>query len=172
MRAIHRTRKLNPMTVVLSNQIDATRKSADQLESQLGHELRGAMFCYDVQDLAAGIVRLYHDIGRHVHHWQDYIAEGKNPAELPELAAMESGWFTLYSDLQACATKVTCLIKSIEAVGYPVEGKEQFKEAVQGLREITCFSLERVRDGKASIAAGNGVELDRFFDSLQGHSLT
>jgi hypothetical protein len=69
------------MAVVLSNRIDATGKSADQLESERSAEHRSAMFCVDVQDLAAEIVRLYQELGRQVEKWQDQIAKNQIPLE-------------------------------------------------------------------------------------------
>jgi hypothetical protein len=154
------------MAVVLSNQIDASVKSADELESGRTAEHRSAMFCFDVEDLAAEIVRLYHELGRQVEKWQDHLAKNEIPSEREQLLRLDETWLSLYTKLEATATKVVHLIKYTEGLGYRLDGKVAFKECLKGLREITCLSLDRVRGGFASIASGDGLELDQFFDSL------
>lgn len=146
------------MDIVLNNQLEASEKSADQLESELQRQIRGAEVCGEIQDLMKILVALLASLDQHVSKWRERTESGASELR----AGIEySGdyWIERYTRLEGTFLRTQKLINAIEELSFSVDGKREFLIAWKNLRSITCFSSESVREGIAQIKRGEVMPL-------------
>jgi hypothetical protein len=131
------------MNIVLKNQIEASEKSAQELENELMQCHRGAILSYNVQDLSRSAVTLFSEINDDVDRWQRDLYNCNHP-DSDELAQFGKEWEDLYRRLSNVFDKTFTLIGSLEKAGYPIDGKPEFLASWQELRGIVCFSQTQI----------------------------
>lgn len=141
------------MNIVLKNQVEASEKSAQQLEDELQHKHRWAMLCYNVQDLARSAVTLFSEINDDVDRWQRDLVDCTQPG-CEELVQFGKEWDDLYRRISGVFERTFGLIRALENKGYSVDGKKEFLEAWRELRGIVCFSRDRVAAAVEQIQRG------------------
>jgi hypothetical protein len=124
------------MTIVLRNQVEASKRSVEELEAAVSSGEKDVALSLEVQNLLASLVLQLSDLNRQVRWWQD----GSNPAGMPEL--LLEGF---YRSLGVSFEKADRLCQAAEKTGSKVEGREEFLRAWRDLRNITCFSVESIR---------------------------
>jgi hypothetical protein len=142
------------MTIVIRNQIEASEKSAQELESAIGRDHHEAAICFDLQDLARSEVTLLADINRDVERWQKSVAE-TTTGDAEESANCEKNWDALYRRLQGVFEKTAKLIQAMEERKFSIDGKAEFLKAWRDLRGVVCFSLEGISAACEQVRTGN-----------------
>lgn len=154
------------MSIVLKYQVEASEKSADEIDEQIRHDHRRAMLCYDVQDLSRSLVTLFQDINRDVERWQKEAA-GREPQLCAELQKHAREWDQLYKRLSAIFEKVAGFIRAMETFGFQIEGRQQFLIAWRELRAIVCFSQDQVAAAVEQVRTGRVRTLGEVRDGLR-----
>jgi hypothetical protein len=155
------------MTIVLKHQLEASEKSAEQLEGELQRQHHGAMLCYDVQDLMQSLVALFQTINRDVERWQgEFTAKPELRAEL-ENVGLE--WEGLYRRLAAIFDRTAPLLVEIERLGFILQNKPAFLSAWKELRGIICFSYQELATAVDQIRHGESKPLQEVMNELWDH---
>jgi hypothetical protein len=154
------------MTIVLKNQIDASERSAEELEGQFQREHRDAMLCVDVEDLLKELVRLVDETNRHVERFREDARRNAGDADRADVASFESGFLELYRKLDSIFPKAAALVSALEARGYSVNGKRPFQNAARELKGIVCFSPDAVRRSHQQALRGETRDLDQIMHEL------
>jgi hypothetical protein len=141
------------MSIVLKNQVEASEKSADELESELQRHHKRAMLCYDVQDLMKSVVSLLANINEDVERWQHDMVSGSDELR-KEIDRFGESWDSLYRRLEGIFGKVFGLVGAMEETGFTVEGKRAFLVAWKELRGIICFPRDRVIAASEQVRRG------------------
>jgi hypothetical protein len=149
------------MSIVLKNQVEASEKSADELESQLKISEAGAMLCHEVEAQMESVVDLFTDMNHFVERWQDDVEQGKPHAE-----ESGDGLYDLYVRLEKVASRAGELGRKLEGWGFEVAGKKPFLNAWRSLKGIVSISPERVAESFAQIRRGETRSLGEFADEL------
>jgi hypothetical protein len=147
------------MSIVLTNQVEASEKSADAL-GRLALEHERAVSCREVEALMDLVAATFADINRYVERWQDEVADGR--ALFDE--AFARGIFDIYVRLERAAHKTAQLGRTAEGWGYTLAGKARFLGAWRAMKGITSFDLDRVGESFAQIRRGDVQELGEFAD--------
>jgi hypothetical protein len=128
------------MNIVLKNQIEASEKSAHEIEIEFQQTHRWAMLCHDVQDLARSAVKLFSEMNDDVERWQaDMLAKDSNDS-----AGFEGQREEFYRRLANVFEKTAGLIQATEDAGFAFDGKAEFLAAWRELRGIVCFSRDEI----------------------------
>jgi len=130
------------MNIVLKNQVEASEKSAQELEEEISHTHGWALLCYNVQDLSRSAVNLLSEIGIDVERWQRDLAD--NAQQDSQMAQLGSEWENLYRRLAGVFEKTAGLLHRLETEGFAIDGKPEFLAAWKELRGIVCFSVDGV----------------------------
>lgn len=146
------------MSIVLKNQLDASERSATELEAELRRQHRRAMICYDVEDLARSLVTLFHEINRDVERWQGALATAA-PDQAGELERAGTEWEGLYRRLAGIYEKTAGLVRTVESWSFEVDDKREFLLTWRELRGIVCFSHDRVAAAAEQVRRGEVTSL-------------
>ena len=155
------------MNIVLRNHLEATEKSASEIEAQLKRDHQGAMLCYEVQDLIRSVVQLFADISKDVDRWQSEISATDDNTTL----VSTSDWLDLYRKLEGICAKAAGLIGQIELEQYQVEGKGKFLAVWRELRGITIFSEQQIATAAQQVRSSRMRSLGEIRDALSNSSL-
>lgn len=149
------------MSIVLKNRVEASEKSAQELEAVTPTHGR-ATICRDVEALMKQVVQISGDINAHVDQWQDDIAAGRMQYDESAARAL----FDLYVRLERTALKTAQLGRQMETSGFRPAGKAEFLQTWRNLKAVTSFSMERVAESVAQIQRGQTKSLGEFADEL------
>jgi hypothetical protein len=149
------------MSIVLQNQVEASEKSATELERQLSAAHERAMICHDVEALMESVADIFGDINHYVERWQDDPARGT-----PHGADGGRALFDLYVRLERTAGRTSELGRRMEAWGFALAGKQQFVTAWRKMKGIVCFSPDRVAESFAQIGRRETCTLGELADEL------
>lgn len=144
------------MSIVLKNQIEACERSTIELERQLIAHHHEAMWCMDVQDLAAALIAALEDLERHVEHWQNGL---RSEDKMAQESLLTSDWYQCYVKLAGSFEKAAVILQSFEESGFAVDGRDSFFAGWKRLREVVCFSPEQIQRGIDQIRAGQSRSL-------------
>jgi len=147
------------MSIVLKNQVEASERSAQQLDLQDSHDR--AMLCRDVEALIDMVVETLGGMNQYVERWQSDIEGG-----VPYVEADARGLFDLYIRLERTFLLTSQLIRRMEQWGFDLEGKPAFFAAWRKIKGIVCFSIDRVNESFAQIRRGETGTLGEFADEL------
>ena len=147
------------MSIVLKNQVEASERSAQELELQGSHDR--AMLCRDVEALIDMVVETLADMNQYVERWQSDVEGGT-----PYLEADARGLFDLYVRLERTFLRTSQLIRRVEQWGFDVEGKRTFFAAWREIKGVVCFSIDRVAESFAQIRRAQTRTLGEFADEL------
>ncbi|HZK80571.1 MAG TPA: hypothetical protein VFC46_05870 [Humisphaera sp.] len=142
------------MSIVLKNQIEASEKSAEQLEAELRQSHLRAMFCHDIQDLMKSLVGQFDNLNQDVERWQQDM-KTRSPDSLGELDCLGEGWDSFYRRLALIFEKVAASLQKLEKLEFKVDGKREFLLAWRELRGIVCFPRDRVIAAAEQVQRGD-----------------
>jgi hypothetical protein len=153
------------MSIVIKNQIEASERSAEELEHELKTNHQQALVCREVESLMESLIAIAVELGKVVEHWQT----GASQEKLPDEFGIEI--FDLYVRLEKTATRTALMARAVEKWGYTLSQKKRFSTAWRELKGIVCFSPDRVAKSFAQIQNGEtqtlgevANELSRDFD--------
>lgn len=154
------------MSIVIANQVEASEKSANQLEAELRREHHGAMLCFDVQDLMRSVTSIYANMNADVERWQARSTGAPAPSEA-ELAGFESICAQLYRRLEAVCGRTVGLARAMETIGFrDVSGQKELLEVWRELRGIASLSIDKVKRASQQIRDGKVRSLAEVRDEL------
>ena len=148
------------MSLVLKNQIEASKRSADALERELLQESRRAVGSQDLRDLAQSLVQLYRSMTSAVARSHELPADQLK-------ASINAIYLEHFQGLNSSFAKVDGLIRQMERWGYPIEGRDQFQRTWRELRAIVSFSPEDVQKAAEQVSRGEVRPLGEVRDELR-----
>ena len=149
--------------VVLKNEVEASRRSAEQLAAELAGQSNRGVLCMEVEELLRSVVAVRGNIARTVDDWQS------DPAGWGDPPTLTRQFYAMYADLEGVCVACRPLIAKIEAEGFVVDGKAEFRAAYKAIREVTMFPVEAVLESAAQAARGEGRPLEEVMRELQDH---
>lgn len=149
------------MSIVIKNQVEASEKSADELDRELTIAHGRALVARDVEALMRLVVDLSEAMNAFVERMQEEAGQGKGFDE-----SEARSLFDLYVRVERIAMRAAEFGRRIESWGIPIEGKEKFRESWRRLKAITCFSADRVAESLAQIRSGQSKPLGEFADEI------
>ena len=150
------------MGLVIKNQVEASEKSALQLEARLDDAVRrhheGVMLAFDVGDLVQFVIAIFERVIADVEQWQ---REGKAAhGEVVRHDMAEEEWHELYRRLEVLFERTALLIGEIERDGSEVEGKAEFLQAWREIRAVVCFTPAEIAEAVQEARRGEGRSLE------------
>jgi hypothetical protein len=147
------------MSIVLKNQVEASERSAQELDLQGSHDR--ALLCRDIEALIDMIVETLADMNQYVERWQSDIEGG-----VPYVEADARALFDLYVRLERTFLLTSQLIRRMEQWGFDLEEKPAFFVAWREIKGIVCFSIDRVNESFDQVRRGQTRTLGEFADEL------
>lgn len=141
-------------SIVLENQLEASERSARQLDEKMSLEHEYAMLCFDVQDLIKSTLFLLEQMNEGVEKWQQ-----KSPQEIEKSGLTSKNWYDVYVRISEVLDKLWAQVHALEKVGYSADGKERLRRALRDVRMITCFDPQRVASAVSQAQRGEGCPL-------------
>jgi hypothetical protein len=130
------------MTIVLRNQIEASEKSAQEIEAKLRDHHRLAMFCYEVEDLVQAVLGIFFAANAHVKRWQAHQSQSTDAHA--DNAEIEKNWNDTYRHIGRAFEATAICIRMAEQDQFTVSGKREFMSGWEKVRAVTCFDLDSV----------------------------
>jgi hypothetical protein len=149
------------MSIVIKNQVEASERSADELDRELTIAHGRALLARDVEALMRLVVDLLGALNACVERMQEEAAQG-NGFDESEARAI----FDFYVRVERIAMRAAEFGRKVESWGIAIEGKEKFRESWRRLKAITCFSPDRVAESLAQIRRGQSKPLGEFADEI------
>jgi hypothetical protein len=141
--------------------LDICSRIAEQYEDAVLRDHRTAMLCRDAEEairigvIAIRAIKRYHLALRelmHLPHTDFQISDSLG------LTALYRRWLSVTSELLP-------LVEKLELEGYHVERVNRIREYFQEVSMIQC-DVMGLSESFKRLEAGEGLELDEFFDSL------
>jgi hypothetical protein len=127
------------MTIVIENNLKASKKSAEELHGKLMVEHKMAMLSYDMKDLVDSIL----DLGRKLASGDERMRALK--CSETDRIEFENRWAKFNRALENLASDALGMIKEFNSDGYAIEGHEALRKLRNELRVANTFQIERVR---------------------------
>jgi hypothetical protein len=157
------------MTIVLRNQLEASERSARELEAQI--QQQDATSCYNVEDQLRSLVGIFTALSRDVDRWQNVPFTGASSGKSATLEEQELEWVGQFRRLEQLFSGAAQLVASLKRLGLTLDGEEAFQSAWRELRGINSFSPEEVAAGIRQIETGQVRPLAEVMNELSDRTV-
>jgi hypothetical protein len=135
------------MTIVLKHQLEASERSAAEIEGVIERDRQNERARREVEYLMRVITLLHRGINRDIEIWQD---SGASTTE--EDASAE--WLGLHHRLNGVFQKVVRFVHELENDGQEFQRKQEFLASWRDLRSSLCFTADRVSAAVEQVRRG------------------